>query len=62
MLLVRLANVFAALLLASATATAQGVKLTDPQIAHIAYTADQIDIEAAHVLFFPRNRAGDGTG
>jgi putative membrane protein len=44
---VRLASAFAALLLASATVLAQGAKLTDPQIAHIAYTADQIDIEAA---------------
>jgi hypothetical protein len=26
---------------------AQGAKLTDPQIAHIAYTAHQLDIEAA---------------
>ena len=43
---VRLTNVFAALLLASATASAEGTKLTDPQIAHIAYTAGQLDIEA----------------
>ena len=47
MLFVRLASVFAALLLASATVLAQGAKLTDPQIAHIAYTAGQLDIEAA---------------
>jgi putative membrane protein len=47
MLFVRLAGVFSALLLASVTVLAQGAKLTDPQIAHIAYTADQIDIEAA---------------
>ena len=47
MLFVRLASVFAALLLGSATVLAQGAKLTDPQIAHIAYTAGQIDIEAA---------------
>jgi putative membrane protein len=47
MLFVRLASVFAALLLASVTASAQGAKLTDPQIAHIAYTAGQLDIEAA---------------
>ena len=47
MLFVRLASVFAALLLACATALAQGAKLTDPQIAHIAYTAGQLDIEAA---------------
>jgi putative membrane protein len=47
MLFVRLASGFAALLLASATVLAQGAKLTDPQIAHIAYTAGQLDIEAA---------------
>jgi len=44
---VRLASGFAALLLTSVTVLAQGAKLTDPQIAHIAYTADQLDIEAA---------------
>jgi putative membrane protein len=47
MLFVRLASVFAALLFSSATVLAQGAKLTDPQIAHIAYTAGQLDIEAA---------------
>jgi putative membrane protein len=47
MLFVRLGSVFAALLLSSATVLAQGAKLTDPQIAHIAYTADQLDIQAA---------------
>jgi putative membrane protein len=47
MLLVRFAGAFAALLLASNVASAQGTKLTDPQIAHIAYTADQLDIQAA---------------
>ena len=36
----------AMLLLATGTATAQDNKPTDPQIAHIAYTAGQIDIEA----------------
>jgi len=35
------------LLLASNVASAQGTKLTDPQIAHIAYTAGQLDIQAA---------------
>jgi len=30
-------------------AVAQGNKLTDPQIAHIAYTAGQIDIQAAQL-------------
>jgi putative membrane protein len=47
-LFIRFGSVFAALLLGSATVLAQGAKLTDPQIAHIAYTAGQIDIEAAH--------------
>jgi putative membrane protein len=36
----------AALLLSPLTAQAQNAKLTDPQIAHIAYTADQLDIAA----------------
>lgn len=36
----------AMLLLATCIATAQDNKPTDPQIAHIAYTAGQIDIEA----------------
>ena len=47
MLFVRVASGFAVLLLASATVLAQGGKLTDPQIAHIAYTADLLDINAA---------------
>jgi putative membrane protein len=47
MLLVRMAGALAALLLASGIAAAQGAKPTDPQIAHIAYTAGQIDIQAA---------------
>jgi putative membrane protein len=45
-----IARVFAALaalLLATGTASAQGAKPTDPQIAHIAYTAGVIDIKAA---------------
>jgi putative membrane protein len=37
----------AALLLATGVACAQGSKLNDAQIAHIAYTAGQIDIQAA---------------
>jgi len=45
--LVRIACGIAVLLLAYTVASAQGAKLTDPQIAHIAYTAGQIDIEAA---------------
>ena len=36
-----------ALCLLSAPAFAQGAKPTDPQIAHIAYTAGQLDIDAA---------------
>ena len=46
MMLVRITRAFAALLLASGIACAQG-KPTDPQIAHIAYTAGQLDIDAA---------------
>ena len=34
---------------AACSASAQDAKLTDPQIAHIAYTAGQIDIEAAQL-------------
>ncbi len=47
MTFVRISGALAALLLASGIAYAQG-KPTDPQIAHIAYTAGQLDIEAAH--------------
>jgi putative membrane protein len=43
----RLAAASAAVLLACGAALAQGAKLTDPQIAHIAYTAGLIDIQAA---------------
>ncbi len=43
----RFACVFAGLLFACSIAAAQDKKLTDPQIAHIAYTAGQIDIAAA---------------
>src|SRR5919205_4001737 len=39
----------AALVFAAGLAAAQGNKLTDPQIAHIAYTAGQIDIQAAQL-------------
>jgi putative membrane protein len=38
-----------ALMLVPGFAVAQGNKLTDPQIAHIAYTAGQIDIQAAQL-------------
>lgn len=47
-MLTKLTAAIAALCLLTGTALAQdGAKLTDPQIAHIAYTAGQIDIEAA---------------
>ena len=44
---VRLSAAIAAATLLSSAAFAQGAKPTDPQIAHIAYTAGVIDIEAA---------------
>jgi len=44
---VRMSAAIAAIWLLSSPALAQGAKLTDPQIAHIAYTADEIDIKAA---------------
>ena len=44
---VRLSAVIAALCLASSAAMAQAAKPTDPQIAHIAYSAGVIDINAA---------------
>ena len=44
---IRLSAAIAALSLVSAAALAQGAKPTDPQIAHIAYTAGLIDIAAA---------------
>jgi len=44
---VRLSAAFAAVTLFGGAALAQGAKPTDPQIAHIAYTAGQIDIAAA---------------
>src|SRR3954447_24289060 len=43
----RLSAAIAAISLLSGGAYAQGAKLTDPQIAHIAYTAGVIDINAA---------------
>jgi putative membrane protein len=47
-MLVRSSAAIAAVCLLSGAAFAQGVaKPTDPQIAHIAYTAGQLDIEAA---------------
>ena len=44
---VRLSAAIAAVSLLGGAAYAQGAKPTDPQIAHIAYTAGQIDIAAA---------------
>ena len=44
---VRLSAAIAALSLLTGSALAQGAKPTDPQIAHIAYTAGVIDIAAA---------------
>jgi putative membrane protein len=44
---IRLVAAFAAICLCTSGAFAQNAKPTDPQIAHIAYTAGQIDIEAA---------------
>jgi putative membrane protein len=44
---VRLGAAIAALTLLGSAALAEGAKLTDPQIAHIAYTAGVIDIAAA---------------
>ncbi|NOJ48999.1 DUF4142 domain-containing protein [Bradyrhizobium archetypum] len=44
---IRLSAAVAALSLLSSAAVAQGTKPTDPQIAHIAYTAGVIDINAA---------------
>src|SRR3981081_4417402 len=44
---VRMSAAIAAVSLLSGAALAQGAKPTDPQIAHIAYTAGVIDINAA---------------
>src|SRR2546423_9671828 len=44
---VRLSAAIAALSILGSAALAQGAKPTDPQIAHIAYTAGVIDIAAA---------------
>ena len=46
-MLVRPTTAIAIICLSSSIALAQGAKLTDPQIAHIAYTAGEIDIKAA---------------
>ena len=44
---VRMSAAFAAISLLGSTAFADNAKLTDPQIAHIAYTAGVIDVAAA---------------
>jgi putative membrane protein len=46
-MVIRLSAAIAALSILSSAALAQGAKPTDPQIAHIAYTAGAIDIAAA---------------
>ncbi len=43
----KVTGALAAMLLAAGAASAQSAKPTDPQIAHIAYTAGQIDVQAA---------------
>src|SRR5512144_1854108 len=47
MMFVRLSAAIAAVSLLGSAALAQGAKPTDPQIAHIAYTAGVIDVAAA---------------
>jgi putative membrane protein len=49
MLIARIFVALAAFLMTTAFAEAQGAKPTDPQIAHIAYTAGVIDIKAAQL-------------
>ena len=46
---VRIGMALAALAFAFAVVPAQSATLTDPQIAHIAYTAGAIDIKAAQL-------------
>jgi putative membrane protein len=46
-MLVRMSTPIAAIFMLSGAALAQAAGPTDPQIAHIAYTAGQLDIEAA---------------
>lgn len=55
---IRLSAAIAALSLASGAAMAQAAKPTDPQIAHIAYTAGVLDIKAAEqALAVSKNEA-----
>ena len=58
-MLAKLTVITAALCLLAGTVVAQtGAKLTDPQIAHIAYTAGQLDITAAkQALSSSKNKA-----
>ena len=49
MLCSKVVSASAVLLLIAGMAAAQGAKPSDPQIAHIAYTAGQLDIQAAQV-------------
>jgi putative membrane protein len=46
-MLVQLSAAIAAMCMLSTAALAQGAALTDPQIAHVAYTAGQLDIAGA---------------
>jgi putative membrane protein len=55
---VRLSVAIAALGLLTGAALAQGAKPTDPQIAHIAYTAGVIDIAAEETVTSVLNKAG----
>jgi len=48
-MLIKLTTAAAILALSCATSAAQGSKPNDAQIAHIAYTADEIDIKAARL-------------
>jgi putative membrane protein len=49
MSLTRISLALAAIVAAGAALAQSGTKPTDPQIAHIAYTADEIDIKAAEL-------------
>jgi len=58
---VRLSAVIAVMGLLSSFALTEDAKLTDPQIAHIAYTAGVIDIAAAkQALSQASNKGGQG--
>jgi putative membrane protein len=57
---VRLSAAIAALSLLTGPALAQGAKPTDPQIAHIAYTAGVIDIAAAKQAIEGRQQGRQG--